>query len=160
MTGSEKFCAHQWCISRSFPSQQRRDSSKFCGMFWVTNSERVIDETEHGLITHECLCHEDRNISAVQVLAETHFCQNGLRGDMPPYVRRPCGRRPFAAVPKATFSFAMALMDKVGGWNEEQWEGSNLVASCGSTPKTYCAMGADVTRLWTYNLHLESSWKE
>ena len=42
----------------------------------------------------------------------------GLRGDMPPYVRRP-----FAAVPKATFSFAMTVMDMVEGWNEEEWVG-------------------------------------
>ena len=34
--------------------------------------------------------------------------KNGLRGGMTPYVRRP-----LAAVPKATFSFAMAVMDKV-----------------------------------------------
>ena len=37
--------------------------------------------------------------------------KNGLRYDMPPYVRRPYGRRLYAAVPKATVSFAMALMD-------------------------------------------------
>ena len=43
-------------------------------------------------------------------------------------MRRLYGRRPHAAVPKATFSFAMALMDKVGGWNDEKWVGSNFVA--------------------------------
>ena len=52
----------------------------------------------------------------------------GLGYDMPPIVRRPHGRRLYAAVPKATFSFAMALFDKVGGWNEEKWMGSNLIA--------------------------------
>ena len=36
----------------------------------------------------------------------------GLGGDTSPSVRRP-----FAAVPKATFSFAMAVMDKAEGWN-------------------------------------------
>ena len=48
--------------------------------------------------------------------------QNGLRGDRPPCVKYH-GRWPFAAVPKATFSFAMAVMEtgermegrKVGG---------------------------------------------
>ena len=35
---------------------------------------------------------------------------------MPPYVKN-FGRWPFATVPKATFSFAMAVMDKVGGRN-------------------------------------------
>ena len=38
-------------------------------------------------------------------------------------------RRPFAAVPKATFSCAMAVTDKVEGWKEEQWVGSYLGAS-------------------------------
>ena len=49
----------------------------------------------------------------------------GLGGDTAPYVRRP-----FAAVPKATFSGAMAVMYKVEGWNEEEWwVGSHLAAS-------------------------------
>ena len=48
----------------------------------------------------------------------------GLGGDTSPYVRRP-----FAAVPKASFSFAMAVMDKVEGWNEEKWVGSYLASS-------------------------------
>ena len=47
--------------------------------------------------------------------------KNGLGGD------KNLGRRPFAAVPKATFSFAMAVMDKV-------WEGgmknSAVVSRC------------------------------
>ena len=38
-------------------------------------------------------------------------------------------RRPFAAVLKATFSYAMALMDKVEGWKEEKWVGSYFTAS-------------------------------
>ena len=50
------------------------------------------------------------------------------KNDMPPCVKRPYSRRLHAAVPKATFSFAMALMDKVGGWNEENWVGSNFAA--------------------------------
>ena len=50
--------------------------------------------------------------------------KHGRRGDVPPYVRRP-----FAAVPKSTFSHAMAVMDKVEGWKEEQWVGSFLAAS-------------------------------
>ena len=46
----------------------------------------------------------------------------GLGGDMPPYVRRL-----FAAVPKATVSFAMTVMDKVEGWSEEKRVGSHHV---------------------------------
>ena len=30
------------------------------------------------------------------------------------------------AVPKATLSFAMAVMDKVEGWNVEKWVGSKI----------------------------------
>ena len=36
---------------------------------------------------------------------------------------------PFAAVPKATFSHAIAVTDKVEGWKEEKWVGSYLAAS-------------------------------
>ena len=45
----------------------------------------------------------------------------GFGGDTAPYVRRP-----FAAVPKATFSFTMAVTDRVEGWKEEKWVGSYL----------------------------------
>ena len=38
-------------------------------------------------------------------------------------------RRLFAAVPQATFSNAVAVMDKVEGWKEEEWVGSYLAAS-------------------------------
>ena len=48
----------------------------------------------------------------------------GHGGDTSPHVRGP-----FAAVPKATFSSAMAVMDKVEGWNEEKWVRSYLAAS-------------------------------
>ena len=48
----------------------------------------------------------------------------GLGGCTIPHVRRPV-----AAVPKATFSYAMAVMDKAEGWKEEAWVGSYLAAS-------------------------------
>ena len=38
---SEIVCAFLMSL-RSFPIQRRRDSAKFCGMFWVTHSERVV----------------------------------------------------------------------------------------------------------------------
>ena len=44
VASSHKFCAHFGCALRSFPSQRRRHGSKFCRMFWVTDSERVIDD--------------------------------------------------------------------------------------------------------------------
>ena len=40
--------------------------------------------------------------------------KNGICYDMLPYVKRRSDRRLHAAVPQATFSFAMTLMDKVG----------------------------------------------
>ena len=58
----------------------------------------------------------------------------GFGGCTVPYVRRP-----FAAVPKATFSRAMAVMDKVEGWKEEEWVGSYLAASmCIYTKAAMC----------------------
>ena len=48
--------------------------------------------------------------------------ENGRRGDFPPYARAPL------AVPTATLSFAMIVVDKVEGWNEEQWVGSKFTA--------------------------------
>ena len=47
---------------------------------------------------------------------------------MPLCVKRPHGRRLHAAVPKATCSLAMTLVDKVGRWSDEKWVGSNLAA--------------------------------
>ena len=38
------------------------------------------------------------------------------------------------AVPKATFSTALTVMDKVGGWNEEEWVGSKLAANMSWAP--------------------------
>ena len=54
--------------------------------------------------------------------------KNGLRSDMPPCVQRP------TAVPKATFSFAMAVMDK------ENWVRSNLAANNGFIQKPFFVM--------------------
>ena len=133
---------------RSFPSQRRRDSSKFYGMFWVTDSERVTDDhpTQQDSMTMEKWKEKkdlmeylndrtwpNHGMSAYAMKIRTSVLnrfrsdhisdKNGLRGDTSPHVRRP-----FAAVPKATFSFAMAVMDKVEGWNEKKWVGSYLVA--------------------------------
>ena len=58
----------------------------------------------------------------------------GLGGDTAPYVRRP-----FAVVPKATLLHAMAVMDKVEGWKEEEWMGSYFAASmCLYTKDALC----------------------
>ena len=46
--------------------------------------------------------------------------KNGRRGNIPPHAMAAL------AVPKATFSFAMTAMDKVEGWNDEEWVGSKI----------------------------------
>ena len=43
VSGSQDICPHLGELRRSFPTQRRRDGSKFYGMFWVTDSARVID---------------------------------------------------------------------------------------------------------------------
>ena len=47
---------------------------------------------------------------------------------MPPFVKRPYGTCLHAAVPKATFIYALTLMDKVGGWSDEKWIGPKFAA--------------------------------
>ena len=54
---------------------------------------------------------------------DTHL-KYGFSWDTVPYVRRP-----FAAVPKATFSYATAVMDKVEAWKEAEWVGTYFAAS-------------------------------
>ena len=97
-------------------------------MFWVTTSERVIDDhsTQADSTTIEKSGKERKDMmdflndrtwsyhsmSAYAMKIRTSVLNKSwskLRSDMSPYVRRP-----FAAVPKATFSSAMAVMDKVG----------------------------------------------
>ena len=58
-------CAHQRCASSVNPIQrtQRRASSKFCGMFWVTDSERVIDDHPTQPITMTAETWKDRKDS-------------------------------------------------------------------------------------------------
>ena len=53
--------------------------------------------------------------------------KNGRRDDTPPNAMAGL------AVPKATFLCAMTVMDKVKGWNEEQWVGSKFAASMSYT---------------------------
>ena len=75
----------------------------------------------------------------------------GLRGDMSPYVRRLRAH----LCQKSTFSFAMTVMDKVEGWNEEDVGGGRTsLRACGSTPKPCCVMGAGVTHHSIYSLDL------
>ena len=108
-------------------------------MFWVTYSERVVDDqptqpysktmekwkerkdlmgflndggwTYHGMSAYA----RKTRTSVLNRYWQKHTSNKyGLRCDMPPYVRSPFRRRLYAAVPKATFSLAMALIDKDG----------------------------------------------
>ena len=57
----------------------------------------------------------ERSTSVLNTFWRDHVSdKGGFRGDMSPYLREPV-----AAVPRATFSSAMAVMDEVKGWNEE-----------------------------------------
>ena len=118
-------------------------------MFSVTDSERVIDDhptrpstktlgkwkerkNQMEYVNDRTWPYHGMSPNALKVRASVlnkiwkdHISdKNGLGGDTAPYVRRP-----FAAVPKATFSCAMATMDKVEGWKEEEWVRSYLAAS-------------------------------
>ena len=64
--------------------------------------------------------------------------KNGTWCDMPPHVERPCGRCLHAAVPKVNFTFALTLMDKVGGWNDEKWIGPKFAACMRIYTKAAC----------------------
>ena len=57
---------------------------------------------------------------------------------MPPSVKRPHGRCLHAAVPKATFTYALTLMDKVGRWNDEEWIGPTFAACMKIYTKAVC----------------------
>ena len=61
------------------------------------------------------------------------------------------------AVPKTVISYAMTVMDKVEGWNEEKWVGSKLAVCMRIFTKQYDVMGADVIRLWIYSEYSASS---
>ena len=53
------------------------------------------------------------------------FCTgSGRRDNAPPNAMSAL------AEPKATFSFAMTVMHKVEGWNEEEWVGSTFCEGC------------------------------
>ena len=145
-------------------------------MFWVTDSERVIDDhpTQPNSKTMEkwkerkelmeylndkIWPYHGMSVCAMKIWTTVlnrfwreHISdKDGLRGDTSPYVQRPS-----AAVPKATFSFALAVMDKVEGWNEEKWVGSYLVACVWIYTRwaqTWPTSG------FTYSLYIESSWK-
>ena len=72
---------------------------------------------------------------------------------MPRYVQRPF------AVPKATFSFAMTVMDKVEGWNEERWVGSKFAASMWVHTKAVLCDGRGRGPPLDLRQMLQISWK-
>ena len=117
-------------------------------MFWVTDLDRGIDDHPAQPNSMTKVKWKDRKdlmeylnertgpyhgISAYVMKIRTSVLNKfwkdhisdkyGLRGDRQPYVRRP-----FTAVPKATFSFAMTVMEKVGRWNGGKWVCTYLAA--------------------------------
>ena len=124
-----------------------RDSSKFCGMFWVTDSERMVDDHPTQMILLKSETWKERKDSTESSNVRTwryhgmndyalrtrssvlhRFWRDHIsdkhcrRGNIPSYAQAPL------SVPKATFSFAMTVMDKMEGWNEEEWVGTKLAA--------------------------------
>ena len=106
-------------------------------MFWVTDSVRVIDvhhSADHydsrnmeskgrfdGMNGRSWCCHGMNDYalrarsSVLHRFWRDHISdKNGRSGNIPPYARAPL------AVPKATISLAVTVMDRVEGWNEEQ----------------------------------------
>ena len=74
---------------------------------------------------------------------------------MPPYVERPYGRCLHAAVPKATFCYAMSVTDKEENGAMKNGLDRHLLHVCGFIPKQYLAKGPVVSRLWTWILYKE-----
>ena len=52
--------------------------------------------------------------------------------------KKPYARSLHAVVPKATFNYALTLMDKVGGWNDEKWIGPKFAACMRIFTKAVC----------------------
>ena len=118
MGGSQHRTAHQYNFN-IFPL----DVPFVVFPFWLTDQGGMMSPYARKTRT-----------SVLNRSGETTFLtKDGLGGDMSPYVQRP-----FEAVPKATFFFAMAVMDKVEGWNEEKWVGSYLAASMWIHTKALC----------------------
>ena len=138
--------------------KQRRDSSKFRSMFWLTDSERMIDDHLSQPITVTAETWKEKKdsmeysnyrtwhyhgmndyalrtrSSVLHKFWSDHISdKNGRRGNIPPYARAPL------AAPKATLSFAITVMDKMEGWNEEELVGSKFAASmCRYTKAVLC----------------------
>ena len=85
------------------------------------------------------LSHKARNTREFVLLT---FCQDcvadrlGRREAIPPNT---------VALPKSVFSYAMTVMDKVEGWEEEQWVGSRLAACMWTCTKAVLCDGRGPT---------------
>ena len=92
-----------WCLRQPERGRDRKDSMEFMtGRKWHY----------HGMNSNAVRTRS----SVLQRFWRDHISdKNGRRGNTPPNALAAL------AAPKATFSFAMTVMDKVGGWNEEEW---------------------------------------
>ena len=109
-------------------------------MFWVTDTERVADDqhTQPYSVTMETWKERQEVMESLNDRGWTYhgtsaYARKTSTSVLNRYWQTYFSDKngiwcPHAAVPKATFSYATTEMDKVGGWSEEQWVGSNLAA--------------------------------
>ena len=113
-------------------------------MIWPMDAEMVIDDRTNEPVLMTARAWRDRKDSMEVMTGRTwHYHgmnhkikrtrssvlqrfwrdhisrQNGLRSDITPNA---------LDIPKTAFSYAMTVIDKVGGWNEEEWMGSKFAA--------------------------------
>ena len=112
-------------------------------MFWLMNAEMVIEtrDNEPELLNartwrarkgsmqvmkgrtwhYHGIDHKAKRTRTyvLQIRLDCISGKNGRRDNIPPNA---------LAVPKTVFSYAMIVMDKVEGWNEEEWVGSKFAA--------------------------------
>ena len=155
---------------------QRRVSSSY-SMFWVTDTERVIRDqhnqpcsltmdkwkerkeeveslNDRGWAHQGMSAYAGKNrTSVLNRYWQRHIsdkngicmiCRLMLKGPM----AGNCTQRS-----KATFTYALTLMDKVGGWSDEKMDWTEICCVCEDIPKQCVTKSVVVNRLWTWILH-------
>ena len=111
--------------ARTWGGSRRLDGSYMTGRTWHY----------HGM-SHKAT---RTRTSVLQWFWRNHISdKNDRRGNKPPSV---------VTVPKTAFSYAMTVMDKVGGWNEEKWVGSKFAACMWMHTKAVPCDGRDLRQM-------------
>ena len=97
---------------------------------------------------HEYARQKEQNISIEQVLAETYLTKMVFGMICRLMLKRPYGRCLHAAVPKATCTYALTLMVKVGGWSDEKSIGPKFAVCVRIYTKAVCKKNVVVNRLF------------